>query len=1239
MNMKNKDYKHTDYSYIFCILFSLLYFNLQSIQFGQATNLSNYEPTISRNPQIAINNNGQAFAIWEEIKGGEVLKNIYARNYSNDFWGPASNLSSGFYSEYPQIAIDNQGNALAIWLQNAGYICTRRYSNESWSARQLLSPYSAGGSKPQIDMNSSGTGIAIWHQWDTDPSIYNIYCRLYTGIWEASTNLNNTITMSATTPQVAINDNGIAMAIWAENNSGIYNTFTRTYSSGVWLSAENLNYMTTSTISNPQIALDNNNNAIAIWVEQNVGIYNIYTRRYSGGSWGSPENLNYIATSTASSPQIAMDNNGNAIAVWVEKNAGVNNIYSRHFNSGNWGQAVNLNNDTSEPATTPAIAMADNDTAIAVWAEGEFQNIFSRQYSNDEWNIALNLNNFTYRRSQNPQIAMNAHNEAIVVSDELDRTYARAALPIAINHILLVNSAGNILETWQKAQNTIGSAGIVQSSQPVTLPETSLEKTILTEGESSRIFLDADRNAWTFILSGSTLIECRHNTHDPIGQWSYSTVATNVTDWSAAVNLLSSVLNAYIDDSGTLNIIREGTSSAITGSTCSVHTALSSSGNNYASIAFIGNCLPTRANDSSLGDVSAVLYNTELNSWVLSPTLATNAADPQIAVDNNFNALIIWKYLYDDENNLYQIQASRGTITPALTWAWSTPENLTPNTNNANASSPRLAVDGSGNAIAIWEFTDNTVTQTVIQAKRYIFEQTWQPAPITLSPTDNSASFATISMNDAGSAIVVWLIPYNTGTEIISRVQGRYFQVLNGTWQALNYFSPGDLNAGIPTTALGANAIGTVAYTLPEVTRDDSSLNNVYFNNVYLNTNFTTQPQRLFDNAGNYAGVSCAIDSTNRIAVCANNIATTRAPGDPTHVALGDNNAYSYKKVQWCSALYGNKEYIAAVNAYSPVIDWYLFDSSQSSPLTFIQQLSFDNTFTINDLAVYNKNDNNLYLCVATEDYVQIQQWDGQQFNTKGTLDTHSTGAVNCVTWWIDTLNPSYTAYIATADQNNKVTIYRLDNNFSFNQLGSQTVGTEPLTSMLWYVRTDEMGNITLLDLVAGSTLNSNVYTINVDPTSKVMQTTQVTSRSLPMGGLSTCNDYLAIGDYGATSDAAIHTYTITQDGSLSELASVVPDSSATHVYYLAKCCHGNPQYLLAGIGNGTTYTVYVYEPDLSTLITQQTIGEYVDSVAWSPTGYNTNLGITYQQGGTQAGRIYELRLSPAQLIDLGAIM
>jgi hypothetical protein len=449
------------------------------------------------------------------------------------------------------------------------------------------------------------------------------------------------------------------------------------------------------------------------------------------------------------------------------------------------------------------------------------------------------------------------------------------------------------------------------------------------------------------------------------------------------------------------------------------------------------------------------------------------------------------------------------------------------------------------------------------------------------------------------------------------------------------------MSAGVPTTALGANAIGTVAYTLPEVTRVDSTLNNVYFNNVFLNTNLTTQPQKLFDNAGNYAGVSCAIDSTNRTAVCTNNIATTRAPGNPTYVALGHSNANSYKKIQWCSALYGTKQYVATVNAYSPVIDWYLFDISKPNILNFIQQLSFSNTCTINDLAVYNKNENNLYLCVATNNDVQIQQWDGQQFNTKGTLDTRATGTVNCVTWWVDTLNPLYDAYIATADQNNNVTIYGLDHSFTFSLIDYITVGEDPLTSLLWLVKTNFDGSIKSLDLIGGSTANNYEYTISVNPTTKTINSFKENTLPYPMGGLSTCDDYLAIGDYGAPEGigASIRTYKVASDGTLTQTNSVIPDSNATHIYYLAKCCNGNPQYLLAGIGNGTSYSLYVYTQKLNKLIAQASIGTLVNSVAWSPTGTNTFLGVTYQEEQKKAGRIFKLEQEPTpSLVDLGVI-
>jgi hypothetical protein len=102
----------------------------------------------------------------------------------------------------------------------------------------------------------------------------------------------------------------------------------------------------------------------------------------------------------------------------------------------------------------------------------------------------------------------------------------------------------------------------------------------------------------------------------------------------------------------------------------------------------------------------------------------------------------------------------------------------------------------------------------------------------------------------------------------------------------------------------------------------------------------------------------------------------------------------------------------------------------------------------------------------------------------------------------------------------------------------------------------------------------------------------------------------------------------------------VIPDTQATNIYYLAKCCSGNPQYLLAGIGDDTEYTLYAYQSNLSSLIAKQEVSSFVDSVAWSPTGANEYLGVTYQDSeGNKAGRMYKLDVTHVPpLIDLGII-
>jgi len=73
-------------------------------------------------PQIAVNSSGKAIAVWYQNDGNR--NNIWAAGFNGTSWEPAVNISvadnNTGNAEYPQIAIDSSGNAIAVWKQNDG---------------------------------------------------------------------------------------------------------------------------------------------------------------------------------------------------------------------------------------------------------------------------------------------------------------------------------------------------------------------------------------------------------------------------------------------------------------------------------------------------------------------------------------------------------------------------------------------------------------------------------------------------------------------------------------------------------------------------------------------------------------------------------------------------------------------------------------------------------------------------------------------------------------------------------------------------------------------------------------------------------------------------------------------------------------------------------------------------------------------------------------------------------------
>lgn len=385
-------------------------------------------------PAISLNNIGTAIAVWGEQNNLSGINNIYSRTFNGTSWSPTINLNnaSGQPADAPQIALNNTGTAIAVWQENNGSgtvnIYSRIFNGTSWSPTANLNDASGQDARlAQVALNNTGTAIAVWQEYNV--SVYNIYSRIFDGAdWSATTSLNNASDQYAQEPQIALNNAGTAIAVWSEdtNGSGIFNIYARTFDGTNWSATTSLNNAPDQYAYEQQIALNNAGTAIAVWSEDTNGggLYNIYSRTFDGTSWSvTATDLNSDPDQVARTPQIALTNTGTAIAVWTEVNGGTNNrIYSRTFDGTSWSAATSLNNDPNQDAETPQIALNDNGTAIAVWREdngsGHF-NTYSRTFDGASWSTTVNdLNNDPNQGAVTPQIALNDNDAAITVWSE-----------------------------------------------------------------------------------------------------------------------------------------------------------------------------------------------------------------------------------------------------------------------------------------------------------------------------------------------------------------------------------------------------------------------------------------------------------------------------------------------------------------------------------------------------------------------------------------------------------------------------------------------------------------------------------------------------------------------------------------------------------------------------------------------------------------------------------------------------
>jgi PKD domain len=317
------------------------------------------------NPEVAFAPDGSVTAVWAHSNENGIQVIETSVRPAGDEWQAPVRLSPEAESaEWPSLAIDAEGNAIVVWERFQG-------AASDVEAPVQLSGANIHASSPQVAVDAQGDAIVVWARENGSGNgvIESTGKPHGSETWQTPVALSGEEGLIGS-PHVALDAAGDAVAVWKDWESRFrIEAATRPSSSGVWrapviLSAPGEN------ASGPKIAVDPEGEAIAVWDKGGV----VETADQPAGSeaWQAPVAL-LPAGQTATEPEIAIDGSGNAVAVWEGSSNGVEEEIEssvRPSGSGTWQPPALVSSGKISPEKVgefPELAVNAEGAAVAAW--------------------------------------------------------------------------------------------------------------------------------------------------------------------------------------------------------------------------------------------------------------------------------------------------------------------------------------------------------------------------------------------------------------------------------------------------------------------------------------------------------------------------------------------------------------------------------------------------------------------------------------------------------------------------------------------------------------------------------------------------------------------------------------------------------------------------------------------------------------------------------------------------------
>ncbi len=320
----------------------------------------------------------------------------------------------------PRLALNPEGRGLAIWLADGE------------DERQILGAVLGPGESPgrgvfrtvgrihqlQVAVDRRGNALVAWvHERVGQIEVMAHAFNTRGEAWDEEPVLLGLPGNPSASPQLAANRREHAMVVWEAQNSVFEGLMACHYWPADRIWSDRPVPVVAHAARHHQVAMDDSGNALALWVHAPYGQRSLLEASFYEalhGEWSEPVVL--ASAHVMSSPRLVMNGDGEALAAWSQReNAGVSRLLVKAFKGRGWEPGAECLDHGHEPVQDFAIDLAEDGRAgFVVVQRGATGDQVSVRIREDGWSLPKTMGSAPGSVCAAPRIALSPQGASLI---------------------------------------------------------------------------------------------------------------------------------------------------------------------------------------------------------------------------------------------------------------------------------------------------------------------------------------------------------------------------------------------------------------------------------------------------------------------------------------------------------------------------------------------------------------------------------------------------------------------------------------------------------------------------------------------------------------------------------------------------------------------------------------------------------------------------------------------------------